>query len=317
MTKKLNYMRKIIRIASFALLLAVGVACNNNDVPQEPMGTYPILFRCMDETRATATVESMQNDDNGFNVYAFFTSTAAPNGLSFTKNVKYNNGSWTYQHNNQGLEYWIPGATYYFKAVYPTTIDYDVDNSTTTQPLTITEYDITSQDDILVAETSRDGLFVNANGEPTSGSIVKLNFKHLLANVVVKIKSEIPNVTVSNVSFEGVAQSGKYENDKWTASQTVSFGKSYNGDPLVKDAKDYVDVTGGGILVIPEKINGSQKIYITTSHKVYDFVLQPITWERGMLYTYTLTIKQENIVFNEPTVEVWDEENATGSVIIK
>ena len=309
-------MRKIFRIASFALLLAVGVACSTDDVPQEPLGTYPILFRCMDETRAVATVESMQNDANGFDVYAFFTASNDEKA-TFSKNVKYTNGSWTYQHNNQALEYWIPGATYYFKAVYPTTIDYAVDNSTTAQPLTINGYDITNQYDILVAEAGPLTVDPVVGAPAESGSVVSLQFKHLLANVVVKVKSEIPNVTVSNVSFEGVAQSGKYKKNIWTAGQTVSFGKQYTGDPLVKDAENYVDVTSGGILVIPEKINGSQKMYITTSHKVYDFILQPITWKSGMLYTYTLTIKQENIIFNEPTVEIWDEENATGSVIIK
>jgi hypothetical protein len=40
-------------------------------------------------------------------------------------------------------------------------------------------------------------------------------------------------------------------------------------------------------------------------------------WEPGKKYTYTLTITQEYIKFNEPGVDIWDEENATGSVVIK
>ncbi len=294
-------------------MLAVGVACNNDDVPQEPLGTYPILFRCMDETRATATVESMQNDDNGFDVYAFFTNTASQ---SFNKNVKYTNGSWTYQHNNQGLEYWIPGATYYFKAVYPTTIDYAVDNSTTTQPLTITEYDITSQDDILVAETSRDGLFVNANGEPTSGSIVKLNFKHLLACVVVKIKAEV-NVTINKLSLKYVQVKGTYEDGSWEYSSQGNIEKVGLNKTLSSSSNAYHDVTDGGFLVFPSSVDGV-KLYIETSDKTYELPLKaPDSWNMGTKYTYTLTIKQNDIHFDEPTVEEWDEENAVGSVIIK
>lgn len=308
-------MRKIFRIASFALLLAVGVACSTDDVPQEPLGTYPILFRCMDETRAVATVGSMQSDTNGFDVYAFFTNNAINASQSFNKTVKYDDasGKWLYS----GLEYWIPGATYYFKAVYPTTIDYAVDNSSTTQSLTITGYDITKQYDILVAETSRDGLLVNANGEPTSGSIVNLNFQHLLANVSVMVKSEINDVIVKSVSFENIANKGNLNENDWSSNEETTLTKSMEV-PLVKDA-DFVDVTDGGFLVIPQQIDGkSQYINIETTHKIYnDIIIPKITWENGMKYTYTLTIKQDNIVFNDPSVEEWDEENATGSVIIK
>lgn len=305
-------MRKNFKLTLVALSLLVLTACSAEHEPT--MGKYPILFGCTDTTRAdigAATIEDLKK--NGFRVYAFVDGV---NDISFTKDVYWveNDQVWAYGN----LEYWVPGCNYSFRAFYPNPEDkYTLNVDTTSADLsyTINNFDITSQQDLMQAIATANV----SKGEtaPVGGSVVSLQFKHLLANVVVKIKSEIPNVTVSNVSFEGVAQSGKYENDKWTASQTVSFGKSYNGDPLVKDAENYVDVTSGGILVIPENINGSQKIYITTSHKVYDFKLQPITWERGMLYTYTLTIKQENIVFNEPTVEVWDEENATGSVIIK
>lgn len=309
-------MKKIFRIASFVLLLAVGVACSTDDVPQEPLGTYPILFRCMDETRAVATVESMKSDAQGFAVYAFFTNNAINAIESFNKNVKYTNGSWTYQHNNQALEYWIPGATYYFKAVYPTNIDYEVDNSSTAQPLTITGYDITKQYDILVAETSRDGLFVNADGEPESGSIVNLNFEHLLACVVVKIKAEV-NVTINNVSLKYVPVKGSYADGLWSYSSQGNIEKDGLNKSLSSSSDEYHDVTDGGFLVFPCDIKEA-KLYIKTSDKTYELPLTaPTSWVTGNRYTYTLTIKQNDILFDEPTVEEWDEENATGSVVIK
>lgn len=299
-------------IACAAMLAAGVVSCQqHDDIPQGVK--YPILFDSPD-TRATATFADLKN--NGFMVYAFVDGNAG--STSFAKKVTHSvvegRDIWALET----PEYWLPDTNYYFKAFYPSVPSagtLTVANTNENQDFTITGFDITEQEDIMVASATAS---VDAGAPaPTAGSVVPLKFQHLLANIVVKIKSEIPNVTVSNVSFEGVAQSGKYEKNIWTASQTVSFGKQYTGDPLVKDAENYVDVTSGGILVIPENINGSQKMYITTSHKVYDFKLQPITWKSGMLYTYTLTIKQENIIFNEPTVEIWDEENATGSVIIK
>lgn len=298
-------------IACAAMLAAGVVSCQqHDDIPQGVK--YPILFGSTD-TRATATYDDLKK---GFMVYAFVEGNAG--STSFAKKVTHSvvegRDIWALET----PEYWLPDTDYYFKAFYPSVPSagtLTVDNTDENQDFTIEGFDITKQEDIMVASaTARVGADASA---PSDGSVVPLNFEHLLACVVVKIKSEIPNVTVSNVSFEGVAQSGKYEKNIWTAGQTVSFGKQYTGDPLVKDAENYVDVTSGGILVIPENINGSQKMYIATSHKVYDFKLQPITWKSGMLYTYTLTIKQENIIFNEPTVEIWDEENATGSVIIK
>lgn len=307
-------MRKIFRIASFALLLAVGVACSTDDVPQEPLGTYPILFRCMDETRAVATVGSMQSDTNGFAVYAFFTNNAINASQSFNKTVKYDDasGKWLYS----GLEYWIPGATYYFKAVYPTTITYAVDNSTTTQPLTITNYDITKQYDILVAETSRDGLLVNANGEPTSGSVVNLNFKHLLANVTIKAKSQIDGVIIQEIVIGRADTNSTYNGSVWNLSGNTTTLEYSQPTTLTKGA-EFVDVTNGGILVIPASANN--KTLTIQANKTYKLEFPSGTWEPGKRYTYTLEIKQDDIVFvdDAPYVEEWDSENATGSVIIK
>lgn len=312
-------MRKIFRIASFALLLAVGVACSTDDVPQEPLGTYPILFRCMDETRAVATVGSMKSDTTGFAVYAFFTNNAINASQSFNKTVKYDDQSskWLYS----GLEYWIPGATYYFKAVYPTTIDYAVDNSTTTQPLTITGYDITNQYDILVAEAGP--LTVDpVVGAPGSGSIVYLNFQHLLANVTIKAMSELATpVDIERIELRTVAKKADYIGNKWSAQSFTKgdfgFDSNWTLNKAVSET-DYTDITNGGILVIPEQINGTQELYIKTSHKEYKVSFPTTyTWNPGQKYTYTLIIKQENIEFNEPKVEIWDEENATGSVVIK
>lgn len=298
-------------IACAAMLAAGVVSCQqHDDIPQGVK--YPILFDSPD-TRAVADLDNLKE---GFKVYAYVQGNAG--STSFAKKVTHSvvdgRDIWALET----PEYWLPDTDYYFKAFYPSVPSAGtlaVDNDDENQDFTIEGYDITKQEDIMVASATAS---VDAGASaPASGSVVPLKFEHLLANVVVKVKSEIPNVTVSNVSFEGVAQSGKYKKNIWTAGQTVSFGKQYTGDPLVKNAENYVDVTSGGILVIPENINGSQKMYITTLHKVYDFKLQPITWKSGMLYTYTLTIKQENIIFNEPTVEIWDEENATGSVIIK
>lgn len=304
-------MRKLI-LTLFAAVALVG--CHNEPTPVAPDGErYPILFGNY-ETRATAGLDDLKED--GFKVYAYLKGNTN-NIHTFEKEVTYSlaQNVWGYE----GLEYWIPGATYWFKAFYPTEPSagtLTVDNTSSTQPFTITDFNISEQEDIMVA--SADALAVPADGDaPTSGSVVKLAFQHLLANVTIKAKSEIGNVTVSDISLEDIAQTGNYSNGIWTSEQTVTINKQYSGEALVKNAEDFVDVTGGGFLVIPEAIGGRQKMIIRTSHKNYDVVIPTITWEPGKKYTYTLTIKQENIEFNEPGVDIWDEENATGSVVIK
>ena len=301
-----------------ALLLGVCLACNKESVPEKPQGIYPILFRSSSETRAVATEESMQKDANGFDVYAFFTSSSASDGLSFHKNVKYlsssNSSSWTYQHSNQDLEYWLPGATYWFKAVYPKTIKYNVDNSTKDQKLTISSFDITTQHDVLVATTG--ALEVDKDIQaPATGSVVELQFQHLLANVTIKVKSQIDGVTIQGIKLGGVATNSTYNGSVWESSNTTSI--AYNTTTTLTKGDDYVDVTGGGILVVPE--SATNKTLTIEANKTYNLTLPAGTWESGKRYTYTLEIKQDDIVFvdDAPYVEEWDSENATGSVIIK
>lgn len=314
--KKCYIMRiKMLVYVVWAFVLALGVqSCHQPDVLPEAV-RYPILFGSSD-SRAVATKDTLIKE--GFRVHAYFKGQGEGAGAAtFDHNVNYQvvNGKEIWALSNP--EYWIPGVKYWFKAFYPKDLAVDITiNDGASQSYSINDYDIRTQKDIMVA--SADDLAVPADGDaPTSGSVVDLNFQHLLANVTIKAKSEIDNVTVSDISLEDIAQTGNYSNGKWESEQTVTINKQYSGEALVKNAEDFVDVTGGGFLVIPEAIGGRQRMIIRTSHKNYDVVIPTITWEPGKKYTYTLTIKQENIEFNEPGVDIWDEENATGSVVIK
>lgn len=283
-------------------------------MPDAPKGKYPILFRCSDETRAEATVESMKGDGNGFDVYAYIVgSTGATD--SFDRNVKWDGSAWSYTN----TEYWIPGATYWFKAVYPQGIA-TVDNDDNTQAVTITDYEISNQYDILVAETDRVGLKATPEDQaPTTGSVVSLQFQHLLANVTIKVLSELETLEIERIELRNIASKGDY-NGSWIANDskcTLGIDSDITLNKAESDT-DYTDITNGGFIVIPEQINGTQKLYIKTSFNEYEISL-PTTprWDSGQKYSYTLTINQEYIEFNEPKVDIWDEENATGSVVIK
>ena len=199
---------------------------------------------------------------------------------------------------------------HYFKALYPTNAG-TIDNLTSAQSLTISNFDVTSQTDLLVAET--EAIVVDASiGSPTGGSVVNLQFKHLLANVVVKIKAEV-NVTINDMAIKFVPVVCDYANGFWTEKSQGNIEKTDINAKLSTGA----DPAEIGFLVIPQTVNGGQELYIKTSDKTYNIAIPATTWKAGTKYTYTLTIKQNDILFDEPTVEEWDEESAVGSVVIK
>lgn len=306
-------MRKILGLASLALMLLAGVACNNEDVPNEPQGKYPILFGNY-ETRATAGLDDLKT--NGFKVYAYFKGNTG-NSHTFVKEVTYSDAQnvWGYE----GLEYWIPGATYWFKAFYPTTPSagtLTVDNTSSTQSFTIADFDISKQEDIMVAETARKGMLVDkSTGAPLTGSVVNLKFEHLLSNVTIAIKADI-NVTINEVTLKYLPVKGNYEKGLWSSTQEGNIYMTGLNKTLSAANNDFVDVTDGGFLTLPTTVE-SAKLYVKTANKEYELSIPSVTWSAGIKYTYKLTIKQDDILFDEPSVEEWDEENAVGSVIIK
>lgn len=306
---------KLCGLVIWAAMLAAGlVSCQQED--DLPKGVrYPIVFSNAD-TRAVADADNLKE---GFKVYAFVKGNVG--STSFAKNVEYTTQNvWAFT----SPEYWIPNTTYSFKAFYPkelTAGTLEVQNNSSAQYYTISNFDVVNhQEDILVASATAT---VESGSVPTSGDVngskVTLKFQHILALVDIKMKSAISGLTIETVTIGNADNEGAYSSStgKWTDTKSgdieVDSGKALTvGD-------DFVPVVGDGILVIPASSPGKKYLSVTASNgKTYkvDFP-SDIVWEKGKKYSYTLEIKQSNIVFNEPKVDEWDSENATGSVIIK
>ena len=302
-------------IACAAMLAAGVVSCQqHDDIPQGVK--YPILFDSPD-TRAVADLDDLKE---GFKVYAYVQGNAG--STSFAKEVTHSvvedRDIWALEI----PEYWLPDTDYYFKAFYPSVPSagtLTVYNTNENQNFIIEGYDITKQEDIMVA-SAKARVEAGASA-PANGSVVDLEFKHLLANVTINALSELATpVDIERVELRTVATKADYSG-AWSTGNYGSGNFGYDSDLTLNKATsetDYTDITNGGILVIPEQINGTQKVYVKTSFKEYEIAFPTAySWNAGQKYTYTLIIKQENIEFNEPKVEIWDEENATGSVVIK
>lgn len=301
-------------IACAAMLAAGVVSCQqHDDIPQGVK--YPILFDSPD-TRATADIDDLKN--NGFMVYAYVDGNV--NDITFNKVVEYNDTHkvWAFET----PEYWIPHTNYTFKAFYPSSFtagQLSVDTTKTDLNFKITGVDVVNhQEDILVASAT--AVVPEGKAYPER-SIVDLNFQHLLACIEIKIKSAVSGVRVESITIEGANNTGTYTSvdNKWTASSTNDITID-SGVDLEWNA-DYVPVTGDGILVIPASAEGKTLIIKTrngATEKKYSVEFpEDNEWKMGKKYTYTAEIKQDYIVFNEPDVDEWDSENATGSVIIK
>lgn len=308
---------RIFRLALFATILCSLCSCNNGDGDFSGGNRYPILFGSVD-SRAVADIESLKTE--GFEVYAYFVGNTGA-AATFEKDVTYSpdQNVWGYE----GIQYWIPGTNYWFRAFYPSNLEgLEVNNTNNAQSFTISDFDINKQVDVMVS--NQESCSVGAQSDvPTwpensnnTGSVVNLKFNHILACVVIKVKSEIDNITIRTIELGGADDFGDYNGETWSSENTTTITMT-SGTSLTKGA-DFADVTKGGILVIPNGSTG-KTLKIEASNKVYNINFPAGTWEKGNKYTYTVSIKQDDIIFVDaaPYVEEWESESATGSVIIK
>ena len=297
---------KLGYILAVTLLTLGSQSCNKDNGLDG--NAYPILFGQLD-TRSASGLEDLKAD--GFKVYAYLEGNTG-NIATFEKEVTYSSSQnlWSYD----GLQYWIQETSYWFKAFYPSTLasgTYNISNTSSSQSYTITGFDITSQEDVMVATASAT---VPAGAVcPSTGNVVNLQFQHLLACVVVEIKSDIDGVAVTSIKLSDIKTNATFNGSSWESTNTASV--TYEGQTDLTKGADYVDVTDGGILVVPASTDG---VTLTiNANKEYAVTLPPISWEGGKKYTYTAVIKQNDIIFNQPGVKPWDSDSATGSVIIK
>ena len=341
--KKDKIMKVTTKISSLfgAVLLLAGLQACKNDLPATPEKHYPILFSCDDIVTRSANVATKEDlQEYGFHVWGFYLA-GTPNAnnhiesgnvFSFDGHVKHNNSVYGF---TDITEYWWV-ADYVFAAMYPDPVKNPDNGINVTMEATpgaegmplydeLTYNDISKQVDLLYTESAArsrntNGTVgpVNENGVPSSTS-VPLTFSHMLSKINIQLKSEIAltveSVTLNNISKGGTISSGQY----WTSlGEYVDY--TYTCNPVV-DINALttipVPITGDGILVIPGQASGFSITIVTTEEEYTSEVIPNPAWQNGKQYTYTATIKQKNIIFDEPEVAVWDKESATGSVIIK
>lgn len=373
------------RLATLALMLAALTACTKTNItPNDdltnalnPSSGAPIAFETEDAfTKAVIDdINDLEVEGNKFRVWSHFQGTTS--GPMFTEEgteveyKKLNEESipqygWTYSP----TRYWLNG-TYDFAAVYPATIPVEVNGEITQQPisgtyapaeggttpiLTVKDFDVTNQDDLLVAfNTGIDG-----GNHPSS---VELNFQHALSCIQLRLNLKpedfyeiddetdtpilsedhqlgyavITKVGLRNVSTTGSLMASKESEISydWTPSTTLgNVDFVLTGSDMVSITHSPTDCLSNGILAIPQPILGtSGELYLEVNidfpgvinepiRRVYNIPLDaageivPI-WEANKKYIYFGEIDQNfAIEFSVTTINKWEDNPLGGFNVV-
>lgn len=351
------------RLATLALMLAALTACTKTNItPNDdltnalnPSSGAPIAFETEDAfTKAVIDdINDLQVEGNKFRVWGHFQGTTS--GPMFTEigtEVEYkklNEESipqygWTYNP----TRYWLNG-TYDFAAVYPATIPVEVNGEISQKPisgtyapaeggttpvLTVKDFDVTNQDDLLVAfNTGIDG-----GNHPSS---VELNFEHALTMVNFRVSQDFNkdpdnDYYITRAVFNGVKNKMTYSSlngwDQESAKETKLFERSFNPAIRLREHPDGFYLWDESLMLIPQDID-FETMSLTLEYR-YDmrgesdgngsgtYLTRYIPastdiWPSGKKITYVINLSEEtNITFGQPNITPWGDNPLVGGTII-
>lgn len=349
-------------------MLAALAACTkttispNDDLTNalNPSSGAPISFETEDAfTKAVISNKAdLEVEGNAFRVWSWFQGTTS--GAMFETAgtpVTYaedENGdlNWTYTP----PRYWMNG-TYDFAAVYPSTVSgtYEPAENGTTPILIVKDFDVTNQDDLLVAFNNN----IDGSNHPNE---VGLSFQHALSciqlrlnlkaddfyeldedgNPILSEDNQLGYATVTKVALRSISTSGSLTASReteisyeWTPSTTVgNIEFSLSGTNPVSITYKPTDCFDTGILAIPQGIqNSTGELYMEVNisfpgitsepiRKIYNIPLNAGSavvpqWEANKRYIYLGEIDQNfSIEFAVTTVNPWEDNTLGGFIVV-
>lgn len=281
-----------------ALLLTA--ACTDEQVENPADGARAISFTSATETRAAVEGNTLPGN---FKVWGGYEG----NAINVFNGETVQHPNWTY---TGGTQYWIPGKTYNFYGVYPTSVNALCDENGT---LTVSGFNCykTGNEAVDLMTASQTGISYAAGVEPQS---VSMQFGHELARVNVVATVEGGDATVTNIVFAGMATSGNYSSTVgWSNTATGSFA---NLTPQTLNAEG-VDLLGD-MLLIPQAVSGFTLTVdytvggVAQPQKVITLPTTISQWDKGKSYKYTLSFKRNRLTVTVKVVD-WNEEDTSVS----
>ena len=337
------------------LALASLAGCSKQNISPsdglDPSSGNPIAFEAEDAfTKAAVSDKTdIQNDPNGFRVWSWFQGTTAgpmfgTEGTPVTYDA--NTSAWTYSP----TRYWMNGI-YNFAAVYPASVSATYAATDGALALTVADFDVTDQHDLLVAfNNGTDGTGINGATPPEA---VNLSFQHALSCIQLKLKLDEEdffnsetgqqigraNVTIAgfnDISIEGTLSASKTDNIAYSWEPSDPNGQLRvnhidNPIPVVLEGYEQYSYLGeDGLLVIPQSLtNSNGQLYLQVTIYPLGNADESITkefnvplsagvpkWEPNTKYIYTGVVTQDLVIdFTVTRVNAWVTENLGGFIV--
>lgn len=274
-------------------------ACSSSDEPAADP-SVPVGFSVQTETRAAVTGTTLPNGSL-FKVWGGYDGNNVFDGREVTKTAS----GCTYT----GTEYWVPGKTYNFHAVYPAelpagaTLTVDGDGT-----VSVRDFDCSATGGTAVDLMTASAPDIKADKIIASQNPVGLTFSHLLSNISFVFDNQLTGYVaeVTDISFL-IQVKGDYsstEASPWTNLIPGAITLYPVAAPL-KVANES-SVTSDPALVIPQSNTGVNVTFTVTIREIIDeatgstmTVVKRFTsplattdgeWEMGQRYEYKATL---------------------------
>lgn len=274
-------------------------ACSSSDEPAADP-SVPVGFSVQTETRAAVTGTTLP-DGSLFKVWGGYDGNNVFDGRKVTKTAS----GCTYT----GTEYWVPGKTYNFHAVYPAELPAGAITVAGDGTVSVSNFDCSATGDaavdLMTASAPDD---IEADEIIASPDAVELTFSHLLSHISFVFDNKLTGYAaeVTDISFS-IRVKGNYistEASPWTNLNPGAITLYPAAAPL--KVANGSSVTSDPALVIPQSNTRVNVTFTVTIREIIDeatgstmTVVKRFTsplattdgeWEMGQRYEYKATL---------------------------
>lgn len=274
-------------------------ACSSSDEPAADP-SVPVGFSVQTETRAAVTGTTLP-DGSLFKVWGGYDGNNVFDGREVTKTAS----GCTYT----GTEYWVPGKTYNFHAVYPAELPAGATLTVAGDgTVSVSNFDCSATGDAAVDLMTASAPNIKADKIIASQNPVELTFSHLLSHISFVFDNQTGYAAeVTDISFS-IQVKGNYIStgaSPWTNLNPGAITLYPAAAPLKVANK--LSVTSDPALVIPQSNTGVNVTFTVTIREIIDEDTESTTmtvvkrftsplattdgkWEMGQRYEYKATL---------------------------
>lgn len=278
-------------------------ACSSSDEPAADP-SVPVGFSVQTETRAAVTGTTLP-DGSLFKVWGGYDGNNVFDGREVTKTAS----GCTYT----GTEYWVPGKTYNFHAVYPAELPAGATLTVAGDgTVSVSNFDCSATGDAAVDLMTASAPDIEADEIIASQNPVELTFSHLLSHISFVFDNQLTDGYAAEVTdiFFSIQVKGDYsstEASPWTNLIQGAITLYPAADPAAAPltVANESSVTSDPALVIPQSNTEVNVTFTVTIREIIDEAGSTMTvvkrftsplattdgkWEMGQRYEYKATL---------------------------